>query len=259
MIPQNRWSLNVRGVSGSGKSVFVAHLASMLRETEGLNVAIVEKEWRRKRMEQIYGKVLPLHEIKWYKGLSFPMLESLNNTILIQEDMFFFNKKSFKVLEQLVHGRARDECIFTICIGQHSKIYMPSTLNAEVRVREDGIHVFRMRDDKICTRETAIECDQRGFIPEEKMYEALVAIYSPLEKTGKLERVEKRAGFYSQCVDAFSQGATPKQVCNVMGFTSQSSDYVKVYSYFTRWKIGQAVVISKLINRDQDGAIAENA
>jgi len=236
VIPPERWSLNIRGRSGVGKSTFCSWFVKYLSEETGMRVVVVSKPWKVEETKRLY----PFAEI--WGGLSYALLKRLRDAILVLEDYTLYRRSErfLRIVDDLVNTRARHDRIYTICVGHRTKMEMPASLDVEIAVDEDGKRKYQIREGKKVT--SWFDCQwNSGGISRDKLKPMLEAVFKPLpgknlgRQGGKVNPQSKR----QKAFKLFSDGKTNKEVQQLLGL---SYSLVKFYRF--EWKQQQSAEIN---------------
>ncbi len=134
---------------------------------------------------------------------------------------------------RLVTCYARQDNIPTIMTTQKS-IGIPTGLKMEMdRIGKDCEFRYRLSESrrtlgwKSCTNISSAE-------------EIVNAFYDGISGRGEAGHVGRKIredSFQNQCFSLFSEGLTPKHICEIQHLESGSREYQKVYIYHGRWKL----------------------
>jgi hypothetical protein len=154
-------------------------------------VLVCLKPWKHFESSPKYEGLIP--NVKIWKGISYPLLKRIMDSILVVEDYTLYRKINFRVIEDLVTTRARVDRIFTVITGHRIKMEMPASLDVEIAVDSQGKHFCQFREGKKTTPWLDIEADSNQ-IPFDKMQQVLQWLYNPLkgEEKGSVGRPVKQ-------------------------------------------------------------------
>jgi hypothetical protein len=113
-------------------------------------------------------------------------------------------------------------------------IGIPTGLKMEMdRIGKDCEFRYRLSESrrtigwKDCTNISSVEEITKTF------YEGVIG----RSEAGHVGRKIRENSFQNQCFIQFSQGLTPRQICEAQHFASGGREYQKVYIYYGRWKL----------------------
>ena len=228
------------GNMGAGKTSLAAEYLATKIQQESKEYRLVCLPVKDETTIPIYEKALGT-EVKRWKGFTYLMASQYGHDKLLWfEDypLLTREKQRAGAVESTITALGRQNRLFCVIVSQVS---LPKEVpwDMKVELKKDGNrHLYKVRDRMATTgwKEHTNEEKKLAEILLNIEHNGIVGSAYQEQKKFDTGRPIDGSSYQAKIYSMFASGKKPREITKELGVKSQSYEYVKVYTYYSRWK-----------------------